>query len=64
VIAQGPAAEQRAQNRGTSSGILAVSALSLLWVAGWEILAGGIPTPAVVWWLAGWGLLGLLGRPR
>lgn len=59
-----PPAEQRAQNRGTAAGLFALAVFTLVWVAGWQVVTGDVPISAVVWWLAAWGTLALLGYPR
>lgn len=53
-----------AHARGTASGLFFLAVTTLLWMGGWQIITGAVPTSAVVWWVAAWGFLALLGFPR
>ena len=55
---------KRARTEGTAAGLFALSGASLGWVGGWDLVAGEVPTSAVVWWLVAWLVLALLGYPR
>jgi membrane-bound metal-dependent hydrolase YbcI (DUF457 family) len=58
-----PEQQRRERNRGFTAGLFALVLFTLLWVAAWEVFTDGIPTRAIVWWLAAWGVLALLGHP-
>lgn len=55
---------QTAKTKGTAAGMVCTAGLTLLWIGGWQLLASEIPTSAIVWPLAGFLVLGVVGMPR